>query len=321
VMMAGAPVGAAGSMFIGGILLTWLAHGSAARLVPHGWAPWQVVFVIIGLPGFLVAILAATIKEPARRGERMTALSTDTAAPRLIDFFGAHWVTLLLFYGLVAVGAALAYSVSYWAPTVLMRIYGMGPAQTGAIYGTIMLLCAVIAALFAGFATDALARRWRLSGRVLIPLFVFPVEICVQITLIQAHSPVVAVAALAMSAFDMVIVGNYYYPAIQDLFPNQLRGRAVAILGLVGNLTGLGCGPTLVAVVSDRVFHSDMMLQKAVGLVGLSIACIGLLLALALPRFYARSRQRELEPQPLVAPVAIGPLPAPGIGAVERPVV
>lgn len=303
-MMTGAPIGSAASLVIGGMLLTSLTHGAAAALIPQGWAPWQIVFLAIASPGLLVAILVATIKEPPRRSDLAISRQGGTQV-RLVDFFRNNSGTLALFYGVVGCTALLSFAVASWAPTMLMRIYGMGPTQAGGIFGGILLVVAVISGVCSGFISDGFVRRWPFSGRALIPLIVFPIEIGTQTTLILTTNPVVVVFALAVSVCNMALIGTSFYPALQDLFPNQLRGRAFAILTLVGSVVGMGCGPTLVALVTDHVFHDEMMLQKSLGLVALSAATLGLLLALALPRLYARSRRREPQPQPAAARTSV----------------
>ena len=193
-----------------------------------------------------------------------------------------------------------------------MRIYGMAPTQAGGIYGAIMLFCAGTAGACSGVVSDALVRRWQFSGRVLIPAFILPVELVAQTVLTLTHNPALVVAAMAVSAFNLAFMGATYLPIIQDLFPNQLRGRATAVLGLAGTVVGLGCGPTLVALVTDHVFHNEMMLQKSVGIVDLSSVAIAFLLALCLPRSYAKARQLELKRAAVgryLAPAAATPAP------------
>ena len=305
VMITGAPLGAAGSLFIGGVLLQSLTHGALASLVPHGWAPWRSVFVAIAAPGLLVAALVATLKEPPRRRELTTA-QTDASPLTLVGFFRDHLSAVALFFGMISLLALAATALSSWAPTVLMRIYGMAPTQAGGIYGAIMLFCAGTAGACSGVVSDALVRRWQFSGRVLIPAFILPVELGAQTVLTLTHNPALVVAAMAVSAFNLAFMGATYLPIIQDLFPNQLRGRATAVVGVAGTVVGLGCGPTLVALVTDQVFHTEMMLQTSVGVVDLSAVAIAFLLALCLPRSYAKARRLELtEPQsdaPLASP-------------------
>jgi MFS family permease len=297
VMMTGTSIGGGSSLFLGGLLLTSLTHGGAAALVPEGWAPWQMVFVAFAAPGLLVAALVYTLKEPPRRDAPQAGSRPDSQI-RLVDFTRDHIGPVALFFSLVTCMSVLTYAVTPWAPTVLMRIYGMTPTETGAAYGAILLIGGVTAGVCSGLVSDRLVRRWPLGGRVLIPLIGLPVELCAQLTFMFSHDTAVIIGALAVSSFTMTFVAASFYPALQDLFPNQLRGRATALLGLLSNVFGLGCGPTLVALVTDQVFRNEMMLQKSVGIVAVSMSVLGCLLALGLPHLYAQARKKRLASQP-----------------------
>ncbi|MDI9701689.1 MFS transporter, partial [Burkholderia cenocepacia] len=55
---------------IGGYVIALLKHASAFTLPVVGQVhAWQVTFLIVGLPGILVALLfAATVRDPQRKG-------------------------------------------------------------------------------------------------------------------------------------------------------------------------------------------------------------------------------------------------------------
>lgn len=323
VVLAGAPAGSATSLFAGGVLLTSLTHGTAAALLPDGWAPWQIVFLAISLPGLLVAFLVSTLREPSRKADHAPPAATDTQAPGIVGFFRENASALALFYGMVACMSTLTFSVSAWAPTVLMRIYGMAPNHVGAIYGTILLTSGVAGSLVSGAVSDLLVRRWRLQGRILIPVFGFPVEIAAQATFMLARDPAMVISAMAVAAFTGSFIAASFYPAIQDLFPNRFRGRAAALFTLIGSMVGMGCGPTLVALVTDRVFQDEMMLQNSVGIVAVSASILAFLMSLGLPSRYARVLQAHGEesppqpnvliPAPLVTQLPVAATPVPNI--------
>ncbi|MGH9751506.1 MAG: hypothetical protein ACREA2_01880 [Blastocatellia bacterium] len=56
--------------------------------------------------------------------------------------------------------------------------------------------------------------------------------------------------------------------AIQQVMPNSMRGQATGIYLFTLNLIGAGLGPTLVAVVTDYVFHDDQALKYSLVIVG-----------------------------------------------------
>jgi drug/metabolite transporter (DMT)-like permease len=59
--------------------------------------------------------------------------------------------------------------------------------------------------------------------------------------------------------------------ALQIVTPNQMRGQVTALFLFVYNVIGLGLGPTIVALFTDFVFHSEKM-------VGYSMAVATLIL-------------------------------------------
>ena len=309
-VQAATPIGSASALFFGGMLLTTLASGQdLAHLVPEGWATWKVVFLVTGAPGLVVALLVATLKEPPRRSHGVKAASPGADGPRigLLEFFRAHPTTMALFFCTCGVFMILSYAMGSWAPTVLMRIHGLSPREAGAIYGSILLISSVTGGLTSGVVADALVRRFPLSGRMLVPLIGLPIEICALTVFTIGDSTTVIIPALAVSAFTTAFISGNWHPAIQDLAPNHLRGRMIAILLLVGMILGLGCAPTLVALVTDQVFKDEMMLQKSLGVVAISAATTGLLLAANLPRRYAAARRSiQAQPTPTI-PVAAEP--------------
>jgi MFS family permease len=242
----------------------------------------------MGVPGLLVALLVASLREPVRREG---SPSEPTAAqPCLAALVRKQYPALALLFAVYSCIFILGYGVSSWAPTVLMRIYGLAPHAAGAHYGTMLLLCSGTASVCSGLLSDRLARRWPLRGRVLIPLIILPIDIIALAVFTAAPDAGLAIAALTIMTFTTNFSATSSYPALQDLVPNRLRGRVVALLLLCGNLLGLGCGPTMVALVTDRVFGDEMMLKTSVGIVGLSAASLAFLLALGLPRLYAAAR-------------------------------
>jgi hypothetical protein len=77
--------------------------------------------------------------------------------------------------------------------------------------------------------------------------------------------------------------------AIQRMMPNPMRAQATAVYLFVINLIGMGFGPTIIALLTDKVFRDENSLHDALAIVGgISQATAGLLLLAGL-RHYRRS--------------------------------
>ncbi|MNY28783.1 hypothetical protein D3C86_1627840 [compost metagenome] len=79
--------------------------------------------------------------------------------------------------------------------------------------------------------------------------------------------------------------------AVQEITPNRMRGKAVALYLLIGGLVGIGFGPMSVALVTDHVFKSDAALPYALALVGGPVSLLGLWLTWSGLKPYERTAQ------------------------------
>jgi MFS family permease len=288
VIQAGTPLGSALSLLIGGAILSLFAPaGTLAAWLPAGVAPWQMVFLVIGAPGLLVALLAWSLREPPRREVRVAGEGPEAGLRALLS---ASPMIYVLFYATYSCVFIVGYGTSAWGPTILMRIYGASPGQAGAIFAGLLLVSSPVAGIVGGFLSDALSRRRPQDGRMLIPVLLLPAIIATLIGFLTAHSMVATVVWLALALFFTNMTATTSFAALQELAPNRLRGKAVALYLLIGNLVGLGGAPTLIALVTDNVFVDEMKLQTSVGAVALGAAILGFALALLLPRRYRAAR-------------------------------
>jgi len=92
---------------------------------------------------------------------------------------------------------------------------------------------------------------------------------------------------------------------VQELFPNRLRGQGSAMMVLLLGLFGAGCGPLVVGLLSDHVFHAQG-LSTAIVLTGLPATGIVILLYV-----YGRNRYEVLRQRTLsgARPPAFVPIP------------
>ena len=67
VYLSGAAIGSGLGIFLGGMILdTWNAAWPDAATAPLGIKGWQAAFMIVGLPGILMAFWVSTLREPLR---------------------------------------------------------------------------------------------------------------------------------------------------------------------------------------------------------------------------------------------------------------
>lgn len=264
VYMAGAFFGAGAAFLLGAAALSLVAGMETVEFPVVGeLKPWQLTFMIVGLPGVAVALLALTLPEPVRRGVSKAHSAKDAVFRFMLDrrrIFGTHYVG----FGLLAVVIVV---VLNWGPTMFVRTHGFSQPEVGFKLGLI-LLCLSPAGVFAG---GWLADAWQKSGRPDAPLRV-------GIVAALASLPFTVSANLVNSA-DLALV--LYCPlvffsslavacapaAIQMVTPNQLRAQVSAGYMISLNIIGSICGPTGVGFATDFLFRDELAVGSSMALV------------------------------------------------------
>jgi MFS family permease len=99
---SGIYVGSGLGMAIGGLVLSRWNTAFTPDTAPFGLEGWQATFMIVGLPGLLLALLVATLREPVR-GQREGIVAEDSGRGPL----GTFLVELSSLIPLVALGSLL----------------------------------------------------------------------------------------------------------------------------------------------------------------------------------------------------------------------
>jgi len=241
---------------------------AASRMGPFNieglgtFAPWQVVFFAVGLPGVIIALLFLLIREPQRRG-----LAPKTADIGLVSFIGQRrMLFLLLFLGFSVFGIA-GISFLVWIPAVAIRVHGWSPGEIGMAYGFILLLLSVPGVYVGGWISDKLTAR----GRIDAPLIV-AIVIMLSLTPLVVLTPIQGdmkwlLGCLSLVSFGFGMLNGLPGTTLQLVVPKQLRGQIIAAYFLIGTMMSLGIGPTIVAFVSDHLLGGPSQIGVALSLV------------------------------------------------------
>jgi MFS family permease len=234
-----------------GLLIAYLAGGWLSE--NYGW---RMTFVIVGLPGLLIAaILFLTVKEP-RRGGADISTATQPAADTSAPGFGAvarhMWHVRSIRH--LCIGSALAGFIGYgfvlWMPSFLVRSHGLSPTEVGLILALMSGVIGSMGTFTAGKLTDVLARRdvrWRtwvvaMGKGGYVPFLAAALWVDDLTT------------ALVLYVVPAFFGGFYLAPTfsmIQSLVSLRMRALASSITLFVLNIIGMGFGPQLVGILSD----------------------------------------------------------------------
>ena len=253
----GIPLGSGAALFGGGLLLRWAEDLRGVALPMLGVrAPWQIVLIVFALVGVAVALLVLTVRDPrgaAALKNRDRAVPTETSAPGFLGFVVANRgpLTLVMLPYILLTYAQVA--VAAWAPTLLTRRYGADPAIAGMLIGLVLITIPVIAAAAGGAVADFLAKRHK-AGPFLLVTALSPFFLPGLLLLTLSCSLPFAILGFAVMTTVGGVCSTTVYAALQMVAPQYARGRILALFALLAQVAGIGVGPLLVAVFSDRIF-------------------------------------------------------------------
>lgn len=263
--MAG-KVGSATAFGLGGIAIAWATAHKGMTLPFHAASqPWQLVMMMVGLPGLLLGLLVFTFPDPPRR---RLAGENDQANARAVtmDFVRGNWRLL----GLMLIGtSALAicgYSMTNWVPTYIERHFGWKPVQYGPAL-SIMNIISAVSLVLNGWIVDKLFARGmkdahlRFYGWLILGLFP------VIAYMFFAANVWVFLACYCVAQFITVPFMVYVSSVMAMIAPAQVRARLLAFFLFVFTLLGLGAGPAIVAALTQYVFGSEAALGSSLAVV------------------------------------------------------
>jgi MFS family permease len=231
----------------------------------HGW---QLVFLIVGLPGILLGLLIFIVPEPVRtlvrhkRDER-----GEIVESKFVDFLrsNARYFTCH-FLGFSCLGIQ-AYATGAWLPALMMRRFEIGPELVGPLMGLVLVAGAMPGFIWSGWFID----RWYARGTVDAHLRYF-VYTCIGSATVSviAYGFVTSLWLLIVLAillqFVLPITGGAA-AHLQIVTPSQFRGRVSALFMLFFNLIGMCVGPTSVGFLTDYVFHDPRLVNVSLAIV------------------------------------------------------
>lgn len=293
----GSFIGGGVAFLIGGYVIALLKHANTFTLPLIGeMHAWQVTFLIVGLPGLLVALLfATTVRDPERKGlarDRTGGVKRVSIGASL-SFLGKHRKTFACHYLGFSFYAMALYCLMSWTPAFYIRHFHMTAVEAGYTLGIVLLVANTAGVYCGGWLNDWLLRRGysdapMRAGTIGAACMVIPAALFTQVDHLQT-SLTLLVIAMFFASFPMPTSTA----AMQTLAPNQMRAQVSALFLLVSNLIALGIGTTVVALFTDRVFGSPAAVGQSMSIVNLAASLLSALLLAIGCRQYRLSLDRE----------------------------
>ncbi len=241
--------------------------GSALGTFSGGWInelfDWRTAFLVVGLPGVLLALVVRlTLREPPRGySDRATTPATAPAASDRTEPLGdvLRFMLSLRSFRHFSFAAALhafyGYGAGVFVFPFFIRVHGFDTGELGTWLALLGLTFGAAGTYLGGRLGDALAirdQRWYLW----LPALATLVGIPFSAVLYLYPDPYIALVLYAPGAALGAMYLGPTFAMTQAIVRPRMRALAAAILLFIINLIGLGLGPQLTGILSDLLAPS-----------------------------------------------------------------
>ena len=224
----------------------------------NGWAGWQWLFLVQGLPATLLGIVAffflqdkpedARWLKPAEKAIVRAQLDADQGAAgashgsflRLLRDPKVYVLSLIYF---LLLGAA--YAIIFWVPTVI-RSWGVTDVLQIGLYAAIPNLIGAIAMVLVARHSDAkMERRWHLIGCVLLA------SVGMLLTVMVKGNLALSLACLSLAVIGVASATPIFFTIPTAYLSPASAAAGLALISSLGNL-GAAVSPSLTGLISAR---------------------------------------------------------------------
>jgi MFS family permease len=251
---------------------------------------WQVVFLFVGLPGLLVALLMLAVREPPRTTPTVARIPYSS-------LFGYMWQNARTFSSLiVGYGMSLAVNIGIaaWLATFFIQKLGWTAARAGIVMGILTITIGPIGAVSGGRLADALIARGRSDAALRVGILASLGMLVVATAYPFAPTPALTVILLGGVNFFAALPWGAGNAGVAMLVPAQMRAQGIAIFVFGTTLISAGLGPVGIAAITEYVFREESKLPYALATV--NVICMTTAIVLftwAMPAFRRTLEQRD----------------------------
>lgn len=262
----GMSLGTGLALIVGGTLIAHVMQAPPVTIPFIGTLhAWQTVFLVVGLPGLIMALLMLTVREPARRESIAVATGASHLSLREVTHFLLERARMYASHFLgMSTAAILAYGLAAWIPTMFVRTWDWNIRDIGIAYGTVTLIAAPLAVLVASRVGDYFAKRGHEDAPMKATLVGIGIATAGAIGATLSPLPWLSVALLLPASVGTTAATASGLAGLMMVTPNQIRAQSAALYYLVVNVLGLTVGPTGIALLTDYVFRDTLALRYSV---------------------------------------------------------
>lgn len=214
---------------------------------------WRSAFLLLGLPGILLALLIrTTVREPPRGildedagGARESEAGLWQTARHLVGIGSYRHVLIAS-----SLHTASGIGITMWLPSFLRRSFELSPLEAGRMLALLIGVFASLGTVLGGRFCDRLGeddRKWYVAAPALVLLAAWPFTLAAYF----AETAYTAVALMILPIFAAYFHMGSILSLAQSLVPAEMRTQSAAILMFCNGAIALGLMPLAIGVLSD----------------------------------------------------------------------
>ncbi len=271
----GQKAGAGIALVVGGALAAIFLPHVQYGLAGQALMGWQIILVLIGLPGLAIACLIFAFAEPRRR--HGGAAGGNSSYRDYLRFMRANWRYFLGHHGGFIASQSMITAIMAWTPSYLLRAHGWSASHAGLWFGSVILVGPLLGLPVHGWLVDRLYQRGMRDAHLRYQLFIISLS---GALLTAGYLVPNVIAGLALIGAGLtVLVGSPAATAssLQMTVAGAQRGKAAAMWLLIGGVATFA-GPSGVALLQDRLFGDGAALGQSLAIYMVIAAAFALVL-------------------------------------------
>jgi predicted MFS family arabinose efflux permease len=207
---------------------------------------WHAAFLMVGLPGLLLAVPIWLLRTPRRGGD--AAAPPGTATSGYVPLFRNRsfvWDTVAMAAMTFALGG-----LAQWIPSFLYRVHAVSVAKGNTLFGATTVLAGILGTLAGGWLGD----RWQErngKGYLLISGWGFLAGAPVTVWAILAPGLASCIVAIFIAEFFLFLSTGPLNTVILNVTPPTVRAMAFAVNIFFIHALGDAVSPSILGWFSD----------------------------------------------------------------------
>ena len=251
-MNIGFVAGSGLSLVLGAVVIAFVGDRPEIAIPLLGtFRSWQVVLMLVGTPGLLVAAIMLTVREPPRHGE---AHRESQPVMEVFALMLRHWRVFIPMFAGLALRSVQMFGLQMWGPAFYQRTYGWTATQIGYVSGASLMIAMPLGLFLGSWLSEYYWKRGQHDANIRVVVISTALSVPLGVFAPLLPSPWVYAGVSMITAVFLGMAAPVENAALQSVTPNHMRGQMTFLFLFIMNVVGMGLGPLFVAALSQYIF-------------------------------------------------------------------